>query len=40
MGDAAYERLRHDFSMEGGIDDLERRFRALVANGSKDPVPA
>jgi glycosyltransferase involved in cell wall biosynthesis len=40
MGDAAYERLRHDFSMEGGIDDLERRFRALAENGSKDPVPA
>ncbi|RDI58619.1 glycosyltransferase family 4 protein [Microvirga subterranea] len=40
MGDAAYERLRHDFSMEGGIDDLEHRFRALVENGSKDPVPA
>lgn len=40
MGDAAHERLRHDFSMEGGIDDLERRFRALVENGSKDPVPA
>src|SRR4051812_37966527 len=29
FGEAAFERLRRDFSMEGGIDDLERRFRSL-----------
>jgi Glycosyltransferase len=29
-GAAAYERLRRDFSMEGGIDMLEGRFRALA----------
>ncbi|AWM87658.1 glycosyltransferase family 4 protein [Microvirga sp. 17 mud 1-3] len=28
-GAAAYERLRREFSMEGGIDVLEERFRAL-----------
>ncbi|QFU15950.1 glycosyltransferase family 4 protein [Microvirga thermotolerans] len=28
-GAAAFERLRRDFSMEGGIDALEARFRAL-----------
>lgn len=40
MGDAAFERLRRDFSMDGGIDDLERRFRALIGNDSKNPVLA
>jgi glycosyltransferase involved in cell wall biosynthesis len=30
-GHAAFERLRRDFSMEGGIDDLERRLGPLVA---------
>ena len=40
MGDAAYERLRRDFSMEGGIDDLAARFRPLIESGSKDPVTA
>jgi glycosyltransferase involved in cell wall biosynthesis len=37
-GAAAYERLRRDFSMDGGIDVLEGRFRALAggrtSNGS------
>nr|WP_229428394.1 glycosyltransferase [Microvirga pudoricolor] len=28
LGTAAHERLRRDFSMQGGIDDLERRFRS------------
>ncbi|MGO4704576.1 glycosyltransferase [Microvirga sp. 2MCAF38] len=36
---AAFERLRSDFSMEGGIDELERRFRALT-DVQKDLVPA
>jgi glycosyltransferase involved in cell wall biosynthesis len=35
LGAAAYERLRTAFSMEGGIDELERRFRAAV----EDPAP-
>lgn len=38
LGDAAYRRLRQDFSMEGGIDRLEERFRALVGN-LKEPEP-
>ncbi|WP_112663151.1 glycosyltransferase family 4 protein [Microvirga flavescens] len=36
---AAYERLRRDFSMEGGIDELERRFLSL-ADAPKDLVAA
>lgn len=31
LASAAFERLRRDFSMEGGIDDLERRFRRILA---------
>lgn len=31
LGEAAYRRLRDDFSIEGGIDVLERRFRALLS---------
>jgi glycosyltransferase involved in cell wall biosynthesis len=38
LGDAAYRRLRRDFSMEGSIDRLEERFRALVDN-LKEPEP-
>ncbi|KLK90033.1 glycosyl transferase [Microvirga vignae] len=38
FGDAACRRLRQDFSMEGGIDRLEKRFRALVGN-LKEPEP-
>jgi glycosyltransferase involved in cell wall biosynthesis len=30
LGAAAFERLRRDFSMEGGIDLLEARFRTLT----------
>jgi glycosyltransferase involved in cell wall biosynthesis len=40
FGDAAFERLRHDFSMEGGIDVLEGRFRVLTEPSPRDPVPA
>lgn len=40
LGGSAYERLRRDFSMEGGIDDLEARFRALIEAGERPPVPA
>jgi len=40
LGESALERLRRDFSMEGGIDDLEIRFKALGRYGSKDPVAA
>ena len=30
LGAAAFARLRRDFSMEGGIDGLEARFRSLI----------
>lgn len=40
LGESAFERLRRDFSMEGGIDDLEIRFKALGRYGSKDSVAA
>jgi glycosyltransferase involved in cell wall biosynthesis len=40
FGNAAFERLRHDFSMEGGIDVLEGRFRVLTEAAPRDPVPA
>lgn len=40
FGEAAYHRLRHDFSMEGGIDDLEERFRTLTDSREREPVPA
>jgi glycosyltransferase involved in cell wall biosynthesis len=40
LGDGAFERLRHAFSMEGGIDDLERRLRRLAETDAKSPVPA
>jgi len=39
LGDAAYRRLRDDFSMNGGIDRLEERFRALVDHTRKEPEP-
>ncbi|MXQ12858.1 glycosyltransferase [Microvirga makkahensis] len=39
LGEAAYRRLRQDFSMEGGIDVLESRFRALVDNPLKQRSP-
>jgi glycosyltransferase involved in cell wall biosynthesis len=40
LGESAFERLRRDFSMEGGIDDLEGRFRRLVDTGARDQVAA
>ena len=40
FGDAAFERLRRDFSMEGGIDVLESRFRAMVGASVQEPEPA
>ncbi|SCX99166.1 Glycosyltransferase involved in cell wall bisynthesis [Microvirga guangxiensis] len=39
LGDAAFSRLRSDFSMEGGIDMLETRFRALVGHQQTKPEP-
>ncbi len=33
LGAAAYERLRRDFAMEGGIDVLEERLRAAIGSG-------
>jgi len=39
LGDAAYNRLRQDFSMEGGIDVLEARFRTLVDTPLNQPEP-
>ncbi|GEO14682.1 glycosyltransferase family 4 protein [Microvirga aerophila] len=40
LGESAFERLRRDFSMEGGIDDLEGRFRRLIDTGARDQVAA
>jgi glycosyltransferase involved in cell wall biosynthesis len=37
FGQAAFERLRRDFSMEGGIDTLESRFRAIVEADVQEP---
>lgn len=39
LGDAAYRRLRHDFSMDGGIDRLDERFRAAISSPHKEPEP-
>jgi glycosyltransferase involved in cell wall biosynthesis len=38
LGSAAFARLRRDFSMEGGIDILEMRLRAVTDNPHKEPV--
>jgi glycosyltransferase involved in cell wall biosynthesis len=40
LGESAFERLRRDFSMEGGIDDLEARFKRLIDAGARDQVAA
>jgi glycosyltransferase involved in cell wall biosynthesis len=40
LGEAAFARLRRDFSMEGGIDELEKRFRADMTTCEREPVPA
>jgi glycosyltransferase involved in cell wall biosynthesis len=37
LGEAAFARLRDDFSMDGGIDRLEQRFRALLGEPAKEP---
>jgi glycosyltransferase involved in cell wall biosynthesis len=37
LGEAAYARLRHDFSMEAGLDDLEQRLRSMLRPA---PVPS
>ncbi len=39
LGEAAFERLRRDFSMEGGIDILESRFRSLTESCAREPEP-
>jgi glycosyltransferase involved in cell wall biosynthesis len=39
LGAAAFKRLRQDFSMDGGIDVLESRFRALTDVKAKEPEP-
>jgi glycosyltransferase involved in cell wall biosynthesis len=39
LGDAAYLRLRHDFSMDGGIDLLESRLRMMAQASAKQPEP-
>ncbi|MEE1654805.1 glycosyltransferase family 4 protein [Microvirga sp. CF3062] len=37
LGSAAFARLRRDFSMEGGIDVLEARLRAVTDNPQREP---
>lgn len=37
LGNAAYSRLRRDFSMEGGIDVLEARLRAVTQSPAREP---
>ncbi len=37
LGDAAFSRLRRDFSMEGGIDVLEARLRAVTQSPAREP---
>lgn len=39
LGAAAFQRLRHDFSMEGGIDALESRLRSHLGNSVSEPEP-
>ncbi|MGO4389167.1 glycosyltransferase family 4 protein [Microvirga sp. 2YAF29] len=39
LGEAAYRRLRHDFSMDGGIDFLESRLRSMTQSITKQPEP-
>ncbi len=40
LADSAFERLRRDFSMEGGIDLIEERFRALLHPAATIRLPA
>ncbi|WP_262270936.1 glycosyltransferase [Microvirga yunnanensis] len=37
FGDAAFSRLRREFSMEGGIDVLEARLRAVTQSPTREP---
>lgn len=37
LGSAAFARLHRDFSMEGGIDVLEMRLRAVTDNPKREP---
>lgn len=37
LGDAAFSRLRRDFSVEGGIDVLEARFRGVTKSPKREP---
>lgn len=39
LGNAAYYRLRHEFSMDGGIDLLENRLRSMTQTSVKQPEP-
>lgn len=39
LGEAAFTRLRRDFSMDGGIDFLESRLRMLTQATAKQPEP-
>jgi hypothetical protein len=39
LGDAAFARLRDDFSMQGGIDKLEQRFRTIVGDPARERSP-
>ncbi len=39
LGAAAFERLQNTFSMDGTIDELERRFRAVLDEPAKAAVP-
>jgi glycosyltransferase involved in cell wall biosynthesis len=40
LADSAFERLRRDFSMEGGIDLIEQRFRRLLDPAATLRIPA
>lgn len=39
LGEAAFARLQNDFSMEGGIDLIERRLRGCIEERFREPVP-
>jgi glycosyltransferase involved in cell wall biosynthesis len=37
LGQAAFERLQDEFSMQSGIDTLEQRFRSVLASTVREP---
>jgi glycosyltransferase involved in cell wall biosynthesis len=37
LGEAAFARLRDDFAMDGGIDELETKFQAIVGGPAREP---